>query len=500
MFRKLATTFFLAILLGLTAARGDVFAAELTASDGQAAMKKAVSFFRDKVSASGGYLWQYAGDLSEREGEEQASVTQAWTQPPGTPFVGEALLEAWLVSQEDYLLDAARDAGHALAMGQLVSGGWDYRIEFDSKKRSGWAYRVDQDAASQTLNLSKASVSRKFKNVTTLDDDTTQSVLRFLMKLDIVLQRKDKQVHRAVEYTLAALQKAQYPNGAWPQRYSEFPSSEDFPVKRASYPESWPREYPKADYRSYYTFNDDTLADLIDTMFLAEQLYDDALYGAVARKAGDFILLAQMPEPQPAWAQQYNVAMQPVWARRFEPASVTGGESQGVIRILLTLHRHTHDDKYLAPIEKALDYLERSLLPNGQLARFYELKTNRPLYFTKDYVLTYDDSDLPTHYGFKVSSNLARLRADYETSLKAPPTAGPVWTTLRSAPKPSASLNNEAKQLVDAMDARGAWLESGQLRAKGNDPREQKLITTKTFARNLRTLSRFVGSMRRQAK
>jgi hypothetical protein len=488
MHHKLAVSSLLSIFAFLAAVPDIALGAELSEQAGQAAMQKAVSFFRDKVSASGGYLWQYSGDLSEREGEQQASATQAWTQPPGTPFVGEALLEAYLVSNEDYLLDAARDAGHALAKGQLVSGGWDYRLEFEPAKRSEWAYR-----AAPTAPRVKA------RNVTTLDDDTTQAALRLLMKLDVVLKQDDKHIHGTVEYALDALLKAQYPNGAWPQRYSEFPDSQDFPVKQASYPDTWPREYPKADYRSYYTFNDNTLADLIDTMFLAEQLYENSRYGAAARKAGDFIILAQMPEPQPAWAQQYNSDMHPAWARRFEPTAVTGGESQGVIRVLLTLHHHTHDDKYLVPIGKALDYLERSLLPNGQLARFYELKTNKPLYFTKDYVLTYDDSDMPTHYGFKVSSNLARLRRDYEQSLKAPPKNAAIWTTERSAQKPSASLNKAAAELVASMDARGAWLETGELKAKGNDTREQKIITTKTFAQNLRTLSRFVGGMKRRA-
>lgn len=483
-----ATTLIM-ILSGLARPHVGTCADPLSAQEGKQALQKAVSFFRNDVSASGGYLWQYSDDLTEREGERQATATQIWVQPPGTPSVGDALLEAYLVSGEPYLLNAARNAGHALASGQLVSGGWDYVIEFDPKKRSAWAYRNDQPSDQK---------SSRTKNVTTLDDDTTQAALRFLMKLDTVLKQQDQKIHEAVEYALAALLRAQYPNGAWPQRYSEFPSPEDFPIKRASYPETWPREYPKEDYRSYYTFNDDTLADLIDTMFLAEQLYDEPRYGAAARKAGDFILLAQMPEPQPAWAQQYNADMHPAWARRFEPASVTGGESQGVIRILLTLHRHTHDDKYLAPVKKALDYLERSQLPDGRLARFYELKTNRPLYFTKEYVLTYDDSDLPTHYGFKVSSRVSRLRSDYERSLNAPPDDSPIWTTSRSAPKPNASLNRDAAKLVRAMDSRGAWLEDGQLKAKGNDTREGKIITTKTFARNLRTLSRFVGSMNRE--
>ena len=134
MFPKLTIASLLTALLFIPG-QTRVAVADLSASEGQAAMKKAVSFFREKVSASGGYLWQCSGDLSEREGERQASATQVWTQPPGTPYVGEALLEAYLVSQEDYLLEAARDAGHALAKGQLVSGGWDYQIEFDPKER-----------------------------------------------------------------------------------------------------------------------------------------------------------------------------------------------------------------------------------------------------------------------------------------------------------------------------------------------------------------------------
>ncbi|MDA1162860.1 MAG: pectic acid lyase [Planctomycetota bacterium] len=489
---RIFTTTLFAMLLCLSGVRDGRCDENLTAQQGKAALQKAVRFFRDKVSGNGGYLWQYAGDLSEREGEQQASAMQVWVQPPGTPYVGEALLEAYLVCGEKHLLDAARYAAHALAMGQLASGGWDYRIEFDPKKRDAWDYRVDMQASGRAANP-------KAKNVTTLDDDTTQAALRFLMKVDSVLEQKDRRIHSTVEYALSALLKAQYPNGAWAQRFSEFPNPKEFPLKKASYPQSWPKEHPNVDYRSFYTFNDDTLADLIDTMFLAEQIYNEPRYGAAARKAGDFILLAQMPEPQPAWAQQYNVEMHPVWARRFEPTAVTGGESQGVIRILLTLYQHTHDDRYLAPIPKALDYLERSQLPNGQLARFYELKTNRPLYFTKDYVLTYDDSDMPTHYGFKVSSNVARLREDYRTSRKSPPGEGSIWTTLRSPPKPNSSLARDTAKLIAAMDSRGAWLEDGQLSAKGNDDRSRSIITTKTFTRNVRTLSRFVGSMNRQA-
>jgi hypothetical protein len=480
------TTSIVGLLLLLTASRRPATAADpVSHEQGQQTLRKAVGFFKDDVSASGAYLWQYSSDLKLREGEGVATATQAWVQPPGTPTAGEALLEAYLVCGEPVLLNAAKAAGHALASGQLVSGGWDYRIEFDPPKRSGWQFLVDVKAGEKR--------SSKARNVTTLDDDNTQSALRFLMKLDTVLEHRDQAIHLSVEYALASLLKAQYPNGAWPQRFSEPPNPDVFPVLKASYPETWPREYPKLDYRSYYTFNDNTIADVIDTMFLAAELYDAPQYAAAAERAGDFIILAQMPEPQPVWAQQYNAKMQPAWARRFEPSSVTGGESQGVIRTLISLYRQTGKQKYLEPIPQALDYLVRSELPNGQLARFYELKTNRPLYFTKKYELTYDDSDMPTHYGFKVGSGVKRLRAEFEKARSKPRNSAPLWTTARRKPGNSNSLRSDVRKLVDSMDARGAWLEDGKLRTDDSDHSGQ-IITTKTFIRNIRTLSRYLAA------
>jgi len=59
--------------------------AALGKDEGVAAMHKAVGFFREEVSAEGGYLWRYSADLARREGEGKAHASTVWVQPPGTP-------------------------------------------------------------------------------------------------------------------------------------------------------------------------------------------------------------------------------------------------------------------------------------------------------------------------------------------------------------------------------------------------------------------------------
>ncbi|MBL8826730.1 MAG: pectic acid lyase, partial [Planctomycetaceae bacterium] len=370
--------------------------------DAKRALRRACDYFDQAVSCEGGYLWQYSRDLKRREGEGDASVTQVWNKRPGTPFVGEALLNAYERTGDEHYLQLARRTAMALVRGQLVSGGWDYKIEFDPELRKKYAYRVEQPRPNS-----------KLFNVTTLDDNTTQGVLRYLMRFDAVTKFKDTAIHDAVEYALTQLIAAQYPNGAWPQRYAELPDASQFPVKKAAYPESWSRTFPAVKYNSHYTFNDAAMLDVIDVLFIAARTYEQPKYRAAAEKCGDFIILAQMPEPQPAWAQQYDADMHPAWARKFEPPSVTGGESQKILEGLIQLYRQTGEKRFLAPIPSAVAYLKRSLIDDRRLARFYELKTNRPLYFTKQYELTYDDSDLPTHYGFKIDSKLDRIEKAY---------------------------------------------------------------------------------------
>ncbi len=366
------------------------------------ALRKASTYLREKVSMRGGYLWTYAPDLSWQRGEVDATPKQVWVQPPGTPAVGMAFLHDYACTGDDYYLDAAVDAARALAWGQLVSGGWGYKIDFHPSAADKYAYRRDLDAG-------QTDFAGRF-NTTTFDDDTTQAAVRHLVLTDQATRFKDEEIHRAALYGLDAILKFQYPNGAWPQRIDAPYRPEDYPVLKARYPESWSRTFPAVDYQAYYTLNDNVIRDCVITLLLAHEVYGDERYLAAARKAGDFLILAQMPEPQPAWAQQYGADMSPAWARKFEPPSIVSGESVGTLKALMLVHAATGDEKYLEPIPRALAYLEKSRLPDGRHARFYELKTNTPLYFDLKYHMTYDDSEMPMYYAFKTQLNLGVIR------------------------------------------------------------------------------------------
>ncbi len=453
------------------------------------ALRKATAYFRTKVATEGGYLWRYSEDFARREGEEKATATQVWVQPPGTPTVGMAFLDAYAATGDSTYRDAARDAARALVRGQLRSGGWDYRIEFDPEKRIRYAYRTQPAAPLD---------ARKAMNVTTLDDDTTQSAVRLLMRVDKALGFKDAPIHDAAISALDALLKAQYPNGAWPQRFDHFPDPAAFPVVAASFPESWSRTWSKGNYSSHYTLNDNSLADMIEVMIEATKVYGDPKYKAAAEKGGGFLILAQMPEPQPAWAQQYDAAMHPAWARKFEPPAVTGGESQEAVGILLQLYRETGDPRYLEPVGPALEYLRRSRLPDGRLARFYELKTNRPLYFTKDYTLTDSDADMPTHYAFKTSDRTARLVREYQELRARGPgrTDSPVATSRKPA-LPSKTLEDRVQAAIAALDDQGRWLSTGKIRTEDSpDSPAGKVISTDLFVRNASVLTQYLAATR----
>ena len=400
----------------------------VTPAEVSAAAVKAVSFYQSHAASHGGYVYRYSADFTLREAEGIPDADTIWIQPPGTPAVGMAMLDAYEATKDPNCLKAAVEAAQAVSRTQLTSGGWDYSGHFDAKSRSKWLYRRDLDGKlieRKTIPQSEAGWhiwrQREYKdtNYSTVDDDVTQAATRLLVRVDHALDGKDAEIKEAADYALEAIMRTQYPAGGWSASFDTLPTSpppaDKFPIKAGSYPADWPRKWPK-DFSGCYVLNDNTHATLMSTLLLAWQLRGDAKYLDAAKRGGDFLLLAQMPDPQPAWAQQYNADMQPVWSRQFEPTAISGRESQAAMWALLKLAAATGDKKYLAPVARAITYLRTVILPGNKLARFYELNTNKPLYFErgpggKGFELTYSDQKASSNYGWVWDSELDALQA-----------------------------------------------------------------------------------------
>jgi PelA/Pel-15E family pectate lyase len=439
----------------------------------QAAMRQAAEFYRTKAASHGGYVYYYSVDLSQRWGEGVATQDQVWVQPPGTPTVGMAYLTAYAATKDRYYLEAAKDAADALIYGQLKSGGWTNSVDFNPRGDKVALYRNGKGRG---------------KDNSTLDDGITPAALRLLMRLDQALDFKEPRVHEAVQLGLAALLDAQFANGAFPQVWTgPVPTT---PVKQASFPpHDWRTQGRIKNYWDMYTLNDNVCGHVAAALIEAHEIYGEARFASALARLGDFLILAQLPEPQPAWSQQYSYEMHPIWARRFEPPAVTGGESQDALETLMKVYRRTRDKKYLEPIPRALAYLKRSLLPDGRLARHYELKTNKPLYMTRrgdDYTLTYDDSQLPDHYGWKRESRLAAIEAEYQSLVagkKELPTAAKVPA-------------DHARRIVGELDGQGRWISTYAGEPLVGQPRFRPgtaYISSAVFSQRLDTLSQYLS-------
>lgn len=423
-----------------------------------AAMKKAVTYAHTHLAREGGYASSYDKEGKIGEVEHGKSPTITSIQPHGTTTMGLVMLKAWQTTGDEVFLTAAKDAAKSLLKCQLATGGWSSDFDFAPEKAGKYHLRSDLDAGDKEPG--------KRNNYTTLDDNKTESALLFLLEMcHEPACADDAELKRCTKFAFDSLLAAQAPIGAWPQQFNG-PADPTAPILKASYPAEWSRTFPAIKYTGFYTLNDDNLQQVAKVLFRAYELEKDERYLTALKKLGEFFLLAQMPEPQPVWAQQYDRDMHPVWARKFEPPSVTGNESVGAMETLYDLWVLTGDDKYLKPMPAAFAWFERSRLPDGQHARFYELQTNKPLYFVKDtYELTYDDSNMPTHYGFKIDSmskvqrlkeNLGKPLEEIRRKLSGPQTPKD-WA---SKAKGAAS---KARRAAEALDSEGRWLKDDEI-------------------------------------
>lgn len=260
----------------------------------------------------------------------------------------------------------------------------------------GWPKNVDTATAPYKGNAADLAP--------TFDNDATTDELRFLARM--VVATNEPRYQQAFVKGLDYILKAQYPNGGWPQ----------------SYP-------PSGSYHRYITFNDGAMARL---MVFIKEVVDERTYGFVdqahRRQCSDAfergvqcILKCQIKVDGKltGWCAQHDEKdLSPRQGRLYEMPSISGSESVGVVRVLMSIERPSTE--IIAAVEGACAWFASVKVPGIRIeerpqpglkppydryviedpaappmwARFYEIGTNRPIFCDRDSVVKYKYSEI----------------------------------------------------------------------------------------------------------
>ena len=408
-------------------------------------LEKGIAFIQT-LAIEGGYVYHYTLDGKEKWGEGKTNDRTIEVQPPGTPAVGMSFLSAYRVTKNEKFLVAAEEAANALIMGQNELGGWDHKIYFDRPKG----------------------------DVVSFDDNQTQSAISFLMALDQEIDSPD--LTKTIEKALGMMLESQLSNGGWPHQYP------------------W-----QGNYHDYATFNDQGINDCIRVMIEADSYYGNKEYKKSLQKVGRFLMISQLPPPQPGWAQQYNEFLQPAWARTFEPPSVCPLVTLNNINSLIDLYLHVGRAELLEPIPDAIRWLKESRLPNGKWGRFLEIGTNKPLYYDRGRIRVESVQQLSlersTGYGYENDIKGA-LDATENRYLQV---IGKIDEA--SEPKPEEIVNQlstKVQDIIKKQDDLGRWIvpqDKFRKEVRGNwngEYRVEDRISCALFNSNVDILCRFL--------
>lgn len=252
--------------------------------------------------------------------------------------------------------------------------------------RGGWPKNEDTTA--------RAYKGDRAKLQPTYDNGATTDELRFLARM--YLATKDNAYRSAFERGLDYVLQGQYDNGGWPQFTP-----------------------PGTGYHRHITFNDNAMVRLL--LFVREiataKTYDFVDEGrrktaAAALERGiKCILRCQIKDngQLTAWCAQHDeIDYRPRSARTYELAKLSGSESVGITRFLMSIERPSPE--IVAAVDAAVVWFERAKLsgirveiqkdpkaakgsnkvvvPDPQApplwARFYNIETNAPVFADRD--------------------------------------------------------------------------------------------------------------------
>ncbi|KYF48427.1 pectate lyase [Sorangium cellulosum] len=373
------------------------------------AMKRAATFMSEKVAYKGGYVWSYLPDLSQSWGEMEAFRTMLWVQPPGTPSMGHAYLDAYHATGDELFYKAAEQVALALVEAQHEAGGWNYIYDFAGEESlKEWYDTIGQ-------NGWRLEEFHHYYGNATFDDAGTAVASQLLLRM--YLEKKDERFRGPLEKAIGFVTTAQYPGGGWPQRFPLMSKEEGVP-----------------DYTSLVTFNDDVAGENIKFLIMCRMaLGQPELLDNIERAMDNFVAM-QQPAPQPAWGLQFTLEGEPVGARTYEPTALTTHTTANNIQQLLNFYELTGDERYIARVPEALDWLDKvkltpeliELFPDRTHPTYIEIGTDVPLYVHRrgsnvvngEYYFDKDPEKPIGHYGQARKLDVAAMRERYD-ALKA---------------------------------------------------------------------------------
>lgn len=288
------------------------------------------------------------------------------------------------------------------------------------RDNGGWEKNVNMAAMLTQVERTKL-LAEKTATDTTIDNSATTTQLEYLAK---VITAKNIETHKAgffkgVDFLLTM----QYENGGFPQF---------FPLKK--------------DYSRHITFNDNAMVNVLKLLRDIARKKEDYLFVDEERrlkaekaveKAIPVLLKTQVviDGKKTVWAAQHDeMTFQPAAARKFEPVSLTAGESVGIVKFLMLDASPLPEVR--DAIESAVNWFEKTKLSgirwervNGESvvvkdktalpiwARFYEIKTMKPIFIGRDGVIKYEvmqiEAERRNGYAWYVSSADKLLKEDY---------------------------------------------------------------------------------------
>jgi PelA/Pel-15E family pectate lyase len=395
---------FLAFLLVVASAQP---AAAQNRDDILRTMRRATQFMVEEASTNGGYVWSYLPDRSRRWGEIEARPSMIWVQPPGTATMGHIFLDAYHATGDDYYYHSAEQAAGALIAGQHRSGGWHYFIDFAGEASTLEWYRTIG------RNAWRMEEFQHYADNATFDDAGTAEAMQLLLRM--YLEKREERYRAPLDRAIGFVLNSQYQNGGWPQR--------------------WPHDGRWPPYADYITFNDDVAQENVRFLLMVyNSLGEERVRPAILR-AGEVFIATQQPMPQPGWSLQHRLDLRPAGARTYEPLSLATHTTASNLRMMMQFYRLTGDERYLARVPEAIDWLESLRLPpdaarprGRDFPTFIEIGTNRARYVHRRgsnvvngrYYWDYSPAAPLGHYGAWRAIDIEGLRREYRTLRETP--------------------------------------------------------------------------------